>query len=175
MTTTSPPGEKIAIRTGDAKTGHGKTGHAKNRHANLLEKYFYFFMSLLIAVVVVYGFSHTVDRKLIHAVPVRPHLLFIHASIFSGWVVFFIVQSALVRTRNVRLHRLVGWFGAALGVAIPILGVSTAITMARFNILHFHSSDEASGLIISFFDMTAFTIPFALAIYWRKSLNFIDG
>jgi hypothetical protein len=81
---------------------------------------------------------------------------------------FFIVQTLLVRTRHVRLHRMIGWFGFVLGVAVPVLGVSTAITMARFNTVELHSTDEASGLLISFFDMTAFTIAFGLAILWRR-------
>src|ERR1700722_7962927 len=138
------------------------------KSAGLLDKYFYLFMSLLIAAVVVYGFTHTVDQNLFHATPPRPLLLYVHAAVFSGWVAFFILQSTLVRTRNLHLHRLLGCFGVALGLAIPVLGSSTAITMARFNMLHFHSTDDASGLIFSFFDMTAFTIPFALAIAWRK-------
>ena len=40
--------------------------------SRFLSKYFYFCMSLLIPVVVIYGFSHTVDRDLIHATPVAP-------------------------------------------------------------------------------------------------------
>jgi hypothetical protein len=141
-------------------------------HAGPLDKYFYFFMSLLIAVVVVCGFSRTVDQNLIHPALPRPFLLYIHAAVFSGWVVFFILQSTLVRTHNVRWHRRIGWFGVALGVAIPVLGISTAITMARFNILHFHSTSAASDLMIPLFDIVAFTSTFALAIYWRKKPEF---
>jgi hypothetical protein len=73
-------------------------------------------------------------------------------------------QSVLIRTHNVAWHRLTGWFG----VAIPVLGISTAVTMARFNIVHFHSTDAASGLIGPFFDIIAFTIPFALASRPRR-------
>jgi hypothetical protein len=138
-------------------------------------KYFYFFMSLLIAVVVVYGFSHTVNKNLLHPDLPRPLILSIHAAVFSGWVAFFIFQSALVRTHNVRLHRLTGWFGAALGILVPVLGVSTAIAMTRFRILHYpatDATDAASFLIVSFFDMTAFSIPFALAIHWRRKPEF---
>ena len=145
---------------------------SETKVVDLLDRYFYFFMSLLVAVVVVYGFSHTVDRRLIHATPVRPVLLYIHAVVFSAWVVFFILQSALARMRRVRLHRQLGWLGVALGAAIPVLGISTAVAMARFNIRHFGLSDEASGLIIPFSDMTAFTFSFAAAIYWRRRPEF---
>jgi hypothetical protein len=135
--------------------------------AGLLDRYFYFCMSLLIAVVVVYGFSYTVDKNLIHPAVPRPFILYVHAAVFSGWVIFFILQSTLVRTHNVPLHRQTGWFGAALGVAIPCWaspppsswGVSTY-------------TKAAADLMIPFFDMFAFSIPFALAIYWRKKPEF---
>jgi hypothetical protein len=34
--------------------------------------------------------------------------------------VFFIVQSALIRSHNVRVHRRLGWFGVGLAVAIVV-------------------------------------------------------
>jgi hypothetical protein len=54
----------------------------------LIDKYFYFFMSLLIAVNVVYGFSHTVDKNLFHPAVPRPILLSFHSAIFSGGLVW---------------------------------------------------------------------------------------
>jgi hypothetical protein len=104
------------------------------KRGGLLDTYFYFFMSLLIATVVVYGFGQTVAGSLIHPDVPRPFLLYVHAAAFSLWVVFYIFQSALVRTRNVWLHRRLGWFGAGLGVVMLGLGISTAITMSRFDI-----------------------------------------
>jgi hypothetical protein len=133
-----------------------------------VEKYFYFAMSLLVAVVVVYGFSNTIGVNLIHPTVPRPRLLYFHAAIFFGWLIFFIVQSGLVRTGNVRLHRRLGWFGVALGVTIVVLGVSTAITMTRFKISELHSTTAAMDMIVPMWDMIAFAVTFALAIYWRK-------
>lgn len=140
--------------------------------ANLLENYFYFFMALVIAAVVVYGFSHTVEAKLFHPAQPRPFLLYIHAAVFFGWVLFFVLQSGLVRTRKVRWHQRIGWFGVGLAAAMFFLGVSTAITMARFNKFTLHARYPEANLLISFFDITAFAIPFALAIYWRGKPEF---
>lgn len=140
--------------------------------AGLLDRYFYFCMSLLIPVVVVYGFSYTVDKNLIHPAVPRPFILYIHAAVFSGWVIFFILQSTLIRTHNVPLHRRIGWFGAALGVAIPAMGFPTAVVMGRFNVLHSLDPKAAADLMIPFFDMFAFSITFALAIYWRREPEF---
>jgi hypothetical protein len=142
------------------------------KRGGMLEQYFYFFMSLLIVVVVVYGFSFTVGQNLLHPAVPRPLMLYIHAAVFSGWLVFFILQSILVRTHNVRWHQRIGWFGMALGISIIVLGISTAITMARFKTGQLHSGDEDTFLMIPLFDMVCFTTTFVLAIYWRKKPEF---
>lgn len=133
-----------------------------------LEKYFYFSMSLLVSLVVVYGFSHTVDQDLIHATPPRPWILWAHGIVFSGWLAFFIFQSALVRTHNVKLHRKTGWFGAGLGALIPVLGISTAIVMDKFNFELLHAAQAKVFFSVQSWDMIAFTIPFWLAVLWRR-------
>ena len=137
-------------------------------HGGLVDKYFYFAMSLLLAGIVVYGFGQTVDHNLIHATPPRPLLLWFHGAVFSTWVAFFIFQSALVRTRNVKLHRLLGWFGAALGTAMIVLGVAVAIVMVRFDTRTLHEPGGDAFLIVPLFDMLAFAVFFSLAVLWRK-------
>jgi hypothetical protein len=139
-----------------------------NNGVSTLKTYFYFFMSLLIAVVVVYGFSFTVEKNLIHPTLPRPPLLYVHAAVFTGWLIFFILQTALVRTGNVLVHRRIGLFGAAMGAAMVVLGVSTAIIMARFHLLQLHESDAEAGLMIPLFDMVCFGTTFGLAVLWRK-------
>jgi hypothetical protein len=133
-----------------------------------LDRYFYFLMSLLIALITAYGFGRTIGDKLIHPLVPRPFVLYVHAALFSAWVAFFIVQSALVRTGNVGWHRITGWFGAAVGASVVVVGIWTAIAMARFNIEHFHARYADLALLVSFYDISAFAIPFALAIYWRR-------
>jgi len=134
-----------------------------------LNKYFYFSMSLLVAVVVVSGFGHTVDGHLIHARPARPWLLWVHGAVFSSWVLFFILQSALVRMHNVKLHRTMGWFGAGLGAVIPVLGISTALVMDRFEVATLHAPKDANTFFaIQFLDISSFTTAFWLAVLWRR-------
>src|SRR5580700_7754235 len=133
-------------------------------------EYFYFFMSLLIAATAVYGFSHTIDHNLIHRSPLPPFVLYIHAIVFPAWIVFFIVQSALIRSHNVHLHRSLGWFGVGLAVASIIVGALTAISMARFE--QQDPFNSAAFLIVQVMDLSSFAVPFALAIYWRKRPEF---
>ena len=121
----------------------------KSSFVRVLEKYFYLSMSLLIALVVFWGFSHTVNKNLIHPDIERPWILWVHGIVFSSWLLFFIMQSALVRARSVRWHRNVGWFGAVLGVSMIYLGISTTLSMARFYLHQFHRT-EANFLIVPF-------------------------
>ncbi|HEY3729942.1 MAG TPA: hypothetical protein VGL28_01640 [Steroidobacteraceae bacterium] len=134
----------------------------------MLDKYFYFLMSFPIAAVVAFGFSHTIGQNLIHPVIPRPSILYIHAAVFTAWLGFFPLQSLLVRTRSVTWHRRIGRFGAGMAATMLILGVTTAITMARFNAMQLHQSDTDFGLMIPLFDMLCFGSTLALAIYWRK-------
>ncbi|MGB6974170.1 MAG: hypothetical protein WBD67_05760 [Terracidiphilus sp.] len=133
----------------------------------LVDKYFYFVMSLLIAGLVIAGFSRTVDQNLIHAAPARPLLLWFHGAAFSSWVAFYIFQSALVRTHNVRIHRTLGWFGVALGACMVPLGITIAVIMSRFDTHILHEPGQAQFLILPFYDMVAFGTLFTLAILGR--------
>jgi hypothetical protein len=161
MSVTSP--QSVGIQSGSIA---GRA--AKTKRAGLWDTYFYFAMSLLMTAVVVAGFSRTMGDRIIHPATRPPLILYIHAFVFYGWLAFFIFQSALIRTHNVRLHRLTGWFGVALGVMIPLVGISTTITMNRIRFFVRHEADAPGFMLIPLFDMVCFTATFALAIYWRK-------
>jgi FtsH-binding integral membrane protein len=135
----------------------------------IVDKYFYFAMSLVIAAIVVAGFSRTVDQNLFHPSVPRPAILWVHGATFSLWVVFFIFQSALVRTRNVKIHRTTGWFGVGLAAFMVPLGVTTAVIMARFDTSVKHEKGADAFLIVPLYDMVAFAVCAALAILWRKN------
>lgn len=133
-----------------------------------LGRYFYFCMALLMAGLALWGFSDTVDTRLLHAKPPRPLLLWFHGVIFSAWIVLFIMQSALVRVRKVRVHRALGWFGAALAATMVVSSFMVSIVMIRFEMSVLHRKNVASFLSILWFDMIIFGACMALAIYFRK-------
>jgi hypothetical protein len=145
-----------------------KEAGATKQFNTFLCKYFYLCMSLVLAALVLVGFSRTVNANLFHANPPRPLLLWIHGTAFSTWILFFIVQSSLVRARKVSVHRFLGWFGAALATAMVPLGVTIAVVMARFDTLALHQKGADAFLSIPFVDMIIFGSCMAMAIYWRK-------
>ena len=132
-----------------------------------LGRYFYLCTALLMALLAAWAFSHTIEAGLLHAQPPRPLLLWVHAACFLAWIVLFLAQSALVRTRKVRLHRTLGWFGAALATTMVVSGFIVSVVMLRFEVTVLHRN-VASFLAILWGDMIIFGACMALAIYFRK-------
>ena len=139
----------------------------------LLDRYFYFAMSLLIFVLVTVMFSTTVPARLFHPKIAPTYIVWVHGGVFYGWVLFFILQSGLVKIRKARWHRSIGWLGLALGIAILGLGVSTTIVMRRFEFFTLHQGQSAIiRTSYPLWDMVCFAVAFGLAILLRKKLEY---
>jgi drug/metabolite transporter (DMT)-like permease len=125
---------------------------------------FYLAMSLLMLALVTYGFSRTIGPNLLHAQrPARTIILLgIHGAVFYGWMLLLIAQAALVRSRRIRLHRWLGWFGAADAVLVIIMGLWAS----------FHQPAPLAAEMLGVVSMAGFGIPVALAIFWRKNPPF---
>lgn len=157
----------MAIRDAAFAARIEKERSTTNRLKAFLSRYFFFSMSLAMAGLVVWGFSHTIEANLFHAKPQRPLLLWMHGIAFAMWLVFFFLQSALVRVRKVSMHRFLGWFGAGLATVMVVLGFTVSIVMTRFDMSVLHQKGVDSFLSIPFADMIVFGTCVALAIYWR--------
>jgi len=129
------------------------------RDAPRVLRWFYLAMSWLMLAVVTYGFSRTIGPALLHAQrPARTVvLLSIHGAVFYAWMLFMIVQAALVRLRHIRLHRLLGWFGAADAALVVIMGLWA----------NFHQPAPLALEMVGVLSMAGFGIPVALSILWR--------
>jgi hypothetical protein len=136
-----------------------------------LRSYFYFGMTLLCSAVLIWGFGHTVDSVLLHPAVPRPKILWLHSVVFSSWLLFAIVQTGLVRIRKVKVHRALGWFGAALAATMVVVGVTTAIQLGRFDLQVLHEAGSDTFEIVSFADMILFPALVAMAIVFRKNVE----
>jgi hypothetical protein len=135
---------------------------------SFLQRRFYFFMSLVMALVVAYGFHFTIGTNLFHPAIRPPAILWVHAATFATWLGLFIVQTGLVTTRNVALHKRLGLAGIALGAAVFIVGVSTTVAMMRFHAAHPGPNvTPLAFAIIPFNDMLAFAALLGTAVALR--------
>ncbi|GAA3715178.1 hypothetical protein GCM10022268_24780 [Sphingomonas cynarae] len=60
-----------------------------------------------------------------------PPMLHVHALVFMGWTMLYVVQNHLVGRGSVALHRQLGWIGAGWAVAVMILGLYMTAMMVR--------------------------------------------
>jgi hypothetical protein len=158
----------VAVADGYVPAVVEREGSTAKQLKRFLSRYFYLCASVVMAGFVVWGFSNTADTRLLHANPPRPALLWFHAAIFSAWVVLFMAQSALVRVHKVRIHRVLGWLGAALALTMVVSGTAVSVVMLRFDITVLHRETVAPFLSILWCDMIIFGACMALAIYFRK-------
>jgi len=128
-------------------------------------------MALAICGIVVYGFSFTIVDNLIHPAYPRPAILYIHAVVFSTWLMLFITQVTLVRAGRAAWHRRLGKIGIGLGAVMPFVGVATAVAMTRLRVAH-GEIEAAGSFLIPCWDMVGFTTTFVLAVRWRLRPDF---
>ena len=169
------PGTQEPTAHAPSRVAFGNAGFAARPRIGIapdlkifLSRYFYFCMALLMGGISLWGFSHTVDRRLLHASPPRPLLLWLHAAAFSAWMVLFVVQSALIRVRKVSVHRTLGWLGASLAAFMVVSGFVVSTVMLRFDTTVLHLTTVAPFLSVLWADMIIFAACVALAIYFRK-------
>jgi hypothetical protein len=58
-------------------------------------------------------------------------LLALHGIAFFAWLLLFVSQTILARTRNLALHRRIGMWSAVLAAALVVLGYRTTVAMGR--------------------------------------------
>jgi hypothetical protein len=130
--------------------------------AGAYDRLFYSGMSIVLALTVLVGFAPTYYLRFIGEAPMltlsgRPMsgVLHWHGALFTGWVVLFVVQTALVAAHRVKLHRQLGIAGVVLAVAMVWVGVSTAVAGAAAGSAP-PGIDPLAFLAIPFFDMVMF-------------------
>ncbi len=93
------------------------------------EHRFFFITACLMALVLVAGFSTNIifGRSSFGA----PLIFHVHAFVFFGWVVLYLMQTGLVATGSVRLHRRLGWLAVGWIPAMVVLGCAMTIFSVR--------------------------------------------
>lgn len=142
--------------------------------AGAYDRIFYSGMAVLLALLVVAGFAPTYYLRpflggpgaTVSGAPITP-LVHLHGVVFSAWVVLFLVQTALVARRRVRLHRRLGVAGAVLGAAMIAVGLGTAIAALRAGIAP-PGMDPLVFFVVPLFDILLFAAFLAAALLRRR-------
>jgi hypothetical protein len=140
------------------------------RHA---EHRFYSGMAIAILAVVVLGFARSFFLRPFfpaHQPSTPPESFFyvVHGALFALWVALLVVQSSLVATRRVAIHRRLGWVGAGLALLMVVTGVAGA-RMAAMRPTGFMDIPvpAAQFVLVPLTDMVLFPLFVALAVLKR--------
>lgn len=143
--------------------------------AGAYDRVFYGGMAIVLALTVLIGFAPTYYLRLLGEAPMstvsgKPMttVVHLHGALFTGWVVLFIIQTALVAARRVKLHQWLGIAGAVLAAAMFVVGVTTAIAGAAAGAAP-PGVDPLAFLAIPLFDMLLFGGFVALAMVLRRN------
>lgn len=135
------------------------------------ERRFFTGMVLAILATVLLGFGRSFFlRPLFPDWPSpREPIFYVHGAVFTAWIALLLAQVSLVAGRRTDLHRRIGPIGAALAVAMVVLGTLGALIAAR----------RATGFVgvpipplqflaIPIFDMALFAVYVAIAFAQRR-------
>lgn len=94
---------------------------------------FYVVMAAMYLAIAVAGFSPTFWVPMMRGTLHVPPITYVHALFFYGWVVLFLVQTALAASGNLRFHRELGVFGVAVATGMCFAATGLLInSLKRF-------------------------------------------
>ncbi|MFC3099113.1 hypothetical protein [Alteraurantiacibacter palmitatis] len=95
--------------------------------------------------------------------PPAPPIVHLHGAVYVSWMLLLVVQSALVNTGRVKLHRALGLWGIAHASAIMMLGLFLQLIASRAG-MDAGRDPGTDGLYLGLLAFAGFSILFALAI-----------
>ncbi len=101
------------------------------------QRVFYLAIAGTFAAAVVLGFSRSFFFRFLFPefaathTPAERYFYAVHAPLCTAWFVLLVVQSSLVATGRVGLHRRLGWCGAALAALLVATGIVGGLIAAR--------------------------------------------
>jgi hypothetical protein len=129
----------------------------------------YFAITLLIAVIVAWGFWETYYAQALARTDL-PAVVHVHAVVFSIWVLVLLAQAALVVAGNIRLHRQLGAAGMIYGALVFAVGLLVSVGAPALRVRSGFYPLEVGGVIVLYnlTDMLLFGAFLALAFMTRN-------
>lgn len=151
-----------------------RTQQSPVREAGAYDRLFYGGMAVALGLTVFAGFAPTYYLRFFSG---GPHatlsgapftaLVHVHGALFTAWVLLFIVQTALVASRRVAVHRRLGVAGAVLAASMVVAGIFIAVTSAARGSAP-PGADPLAFLIVPLFDMVLFAAFVSGALVMRR-------
>ena len=160
---------------GIAATASPRTQSSAQAPVGTYDRLFYGGMAIAMAALIFGGFAPTYYMKFfgdgaratVSGGPFTP-LVHLHGALFTGWVLLFIAQTALVASHRLAVHRRLGVAGAMLAAAIIVVTTSLAVATAKRGGAP-EGADPLVGLALAIFDMVNFATFVTAALVLRRN------
>lgn len=158
---------------------HTSLAPAPPIHARDRDRTFFTAAAIANALIIVVGFGYSTyvrvqlgDARF--GPPTLPTLLRLHAAVSTAWTVLLIVQTRLIASSRVRLHRQLGVIGGVTAAAVVGLGWIVAVAASG----RFASAGEPGAtmalrfFILPFQELGVFAILVGAALWLRKRADY---
>lgn len=131
---------------------------------------FFWGVAAVFPLLVLAGYFKTYYFKAFFDVPPAANwLVHFHAVVMSVWVLYFVAQIVLARTKNIKLHMSMGLAGIALAAMVVVVGLATAYDSHIVRHTAPPGLSPYSFLVIPLGDMMFFVATLATALVYRKN------
>jgi hypothetical protein len=138
------------------------------------ERRFCAYVTTAIVLLVFVGFSRTYYLHSLFKTPKLTIFLHVHAGVMTGWIVLFAVQTFLIISSRIPIHRILGAFGAGFAVLVVLMGCTATVLAARREV-RVHSGFVSSVLTVLALELTQmalFAAVVALGVWLRKRAGY---
>jgi hypothetical protein len=134
------------------------------------EHRFFAWLAGSIVVLVLVGFARTYYFHSLFGMPDLTMFLHLHGAVMTGWIALFAVQTFLITSNRVPIHRILGVFGAGYAVLVVLMGYTATVLAARREV-RTHSQFVFSVLTVLALELTQmalFASLVAFGVWWRN-------
>lgn len=129
---------------------------------------FFLGMSLAFLAIALVGFSTTFFIPLAQGTFRAPPVIYVHAALVYGWLLFLILQVSLIHGRSIPNHRRLGIAGVALAAGVMVSGVLVGLWATRRDLAGGYDAFAAGQLVNTVIEMLVFGSLVAAAIAFRR-------
>ena len=135
---------------------------------------FFFWVSILLLAFVVIGFSPTLYLRPVFDVQPIPGYLYVHGAVLTAWFVWLVVQTSMVRSRHIAIHRKLGIAGVVLAVAVcfagPMASIGVVSRVASLGV-DFNSDMSVAAPQLGVEGVTV--IRFVSGVFWHNTASIL--
>ena len=128
---------------------------------------FYTAMAVAIAAGVFAGFTPSYYARSYFHSPAIPFWVHVHGAVFTGWILFYLLQNLLAMYGRMKIHRSLGIVGGLLAAGVVLLGSAVALHQARQG-RFFPFPDVYSSLAVSAGQMALFGVLIYIGLRSRR-------